>query len=155
MYGDMFQYRALNGLYLSASNAYTPSLTTLNLYSNIKSISGRYPPITVLPVEKYDIVENYIVQFKLPENLLAGNYDIVYFNDAGYFKASDTKNFTYFEVKSTTYTISPTAFVSFNVEFFIDNDDDGYSNLTEQSFGTNPNDPNDFPISLFNVFNNI
>lgn len=100
IYGDMFQYTTLNGLYLSSSNPSMSSIT-LDLYSNVKSISGRYPPISVFPIEKYDIVENYILKFNLPHNLLAGNYDIIYFNDAGYFKASNAKRFTYFTVNWT------------------------------------------------------
>lgn len=195
IYGDMFNYKTLNGLYLSSSNTNIDSLTTLNLYSNVKSISAKYPPITVFSVEKFDIVENYIIQFKLPENLLIGNYDILYLNDAGYYKASKSKRFTYFSVISSlssirqnitptptpTQSITPTqtsstipttptptptqtptpsrevqaSSVIFNLDPFLDNDSDGYSNLVELSAGTNQNDPNDFPISLLNVFNNI
>ena len=101
IYGDMFQYTTLNGLYLSSSNTSIPSLTTLNLYSKIKSISGRYPAITVFPVKDYNVVENYILQFELPSDLPVGNYDIIYFNDAGYFKASSTKRFTYFTIMTS------------------------------------------------------
>jgi hypothetical protein len=58
---------------------------------------------------------------------------------------------------------SPTQKVSFSpeVEFVFateattDADSDGYTNATELSAGTNPNDSNDFPVTLFNVFNNI
>ncbi len=197
IYGDMFQYTTLNGLYLSSSNTSIPSLTTLNLYSNIKSISGRYPAITVFPVKEYNVVENYILQFELPSDLPVGNYDIIYFNDAGYFKASSTKRFTYFTVNSspTPYTPTPTPtpsitptntptpsitptltptpvtpiptptntptptktplIVTFSVEPFVDNDGDGYSNSVELDAGTDPNNPNSFPSSLFNIFNNI
>jgi len=97
LYGDMFNYKTLNGLYLS-SNTFIPYLTTLDLYSTIKSISGRYPAITVSPIEEYNIVENYILEFYLPNYLPSGNYDIIYINDAGYGKASSSKRFTYFTV---------------------------------------------------------
>lgn len=97
IYGDMFNYKTLNGLYLSSSNTLMSSVD-LDLYSNVKSISGRYPPVSVFPIYEYEVIENYILEFKLPQNLLEGNYDILYFNDAGYYKASSSKRFTYFEV---------------------------------------------------------
>ena len=100
IYGDMFNYKTLNGLYLSSSNTEIPNLTTLNIFSNVESISSRYPEITVFPVENYNIKENYILEFYLPNNLLIGNYDIIYINEAGYFKASDSKRFTYFKILS-------------------------------------------------------
>ena len=93
----MFNYKTLNGLYLSSSNTLMSSVD-LDLYSNVKSISGRYPPVSVFPIYEYEVIENYILEFKLPQNLLEGNYDILYFNDAGYYKASSSKRFTYFEV---------------------------------------------------------
>ena len=100
IYGDMFNYKTLNGLYLSSSNTEIPNLTTLNIFSEVESVSSRYPAITVLPVEKYTVKENYILEFYLPNNLLIGNYDIIYINEAGYFKASDSKRFTYFRILS-------------------------------------------------------
>ena len=36
-----------------------------------------------------------------------------------------------------------------------DSDGDGYTDLTELSAGTDPNNVNEFPTSLFNIFNNI
>lgn len=101
IYGDMFQYTTLNGLYLSSSNSSMSSIV-LNLYTNIKSISARYPAVSAFPVEEYEITENYVLKFKLPNFLLEGNYDILYFNDAGYFKASNAKRFTYFNVIAST-----------------------------------------------------
>ena len=97
IYGDMFNYKTLNGLYLSSSNMLMSSIK-LDLYSNVKSISARYPSVSAFPIYDYDVIENYILEFKLPQNLLEGNYDILYFNDAGYYKASNSKRFTYFEV---------------------------------------------------------
>ena len=97
--GDMFQFTTLNGLYLSSNN---PSMSSieLDLYTEIKSISARYPTVYGFPVYEYDVLDNgMLLKFKLPENLLTGNYDILYFNGAGYVKASkNTKIFTYFEV---------------------------------------------------------
>ena len=97
--GDMFQFTTLNGLYLSSNN---PSMSSieLDLYTEIKSISARYPTVYGFPVYEYDVLDNgMLLKFKLPENLLTGNYDILYFNGAGYVKASkNTKIFTYFSV---------------------------------------------------------
>ena len=96
----MFQFKTLNGLYLSSSNI-AMSSTPLNLYSNVRSISARYPTVYGFPVLEYDVLDaGNILEFKLPENLLVGNYDILYFNGAGYYKASQTSRFTYFSVVS-------------------------------------------------------
>jgi len=98
--GDMFQFTTLNGLYLSSNN---PSMSSieLDLYTEIKSISARYPSVYGFPVYEYDVLDNgMLLQFRLPENLLAGNYDILYFNGAGYAKASNTKRFTFFQIVS-------------------------------------------------------
>ena len=116
IYGDMFQYVTLNGLYLSSSNTTIPT-SSLNLYSHIKSISGRYPTVDVFPVYVYDVLDSgTILQFKMPDNLPSGNYDILYFNGAGYKKASDIKRFTYFTISSGfeccgCLDVSPTAFI--------------------------------------------
>jgi len=111
IYGDMFQFKTLNGLYLSSSNLSMPS-TAFDLYSNVKSISARYPTVYGFPVLEYDVLDaGNILQFKLPENLLVGNYDILYFNGAGYYKASQTSRFTYFTIISalpSSPTVTPT-----------------------------------------------
>lgn len=70
----------------------------LDLYTNIKSISAKYPKISAFPVNNFNVVDENTVQFTLPTNLKIGNYDIIYMNAAGYFKASDSKKFTYFSV---------------------------------------------------------
>lgn len=162
IYGDMFQYVTLNGLYLSSSNTTIPT-SSLNLYSHIKSISGRYPAVDVFPVYEYDVLNGgTILQFKMPDNLPKGNYDILYFNGAGYKKASDIKKFTYFSISSgfeccgcSTITYTPSSNVTFNLSLTADTDLDGYTDIIELSAGTDPNDPESFPVSLFNVFNNI
>lgn len=97
IYGDMFQYRTLNGLYLSSSNI-SMSSVELNLYTAIKSISAKYPKISAFPVNNFEVIGENIIQFTLPTNLKSGDYDIIYMNGAGYFKASDSKQFTYFRI---------------------------------------------------------
>lgn len=95
--GDMLQYKTLNGLYLSSTNTAMSSVE-LNLYTGIKSISAKYPKISAFPVNNFDLIGDNIIQFTLPANLKSGNYDIIYMNGAGYYKASDSNKFTYFTV---------------------------------------------------------
>jgi hypothetical protein len=108
--GENFNFKTLNGLYLSSSNNSMSSLE-LNLYTHIKSISSKFPAIyafpideyilkeiNVIPIQNYDITKKYDVEFRLPNNLKSGNYDIIYINSAGYSKASSSKRFTYFKV---------------------------------------------------------
>jgi len=204
--GENFQFSTLNGLYLSSTN-YLLSTLELDLFTNIKSLSSKFPKISAFPVNEYEVYkvkinhyekfgtkERYDIKFRLPSELLDGNYDIIFINNAGYSKASNFKNFTYFNVVETTSTPTPTPtysptptptpsqtpqpsptlsqtptpsqtnpilsfvpnfYVEFNTEPLIDSDNDGYTDSAELSAGTDPNDPNNFPITLFNVFNNI
>ena len=57
------------------------------------------------------------------------------------------------ETPSLTY--SPEAEVQFDNVVFLDTDGDGFSDSDEIQAGTDPNDINDIPASLFDVFNNI
>jgi hypothetical protein len=93
----MFHYRTLNGLYLSSSNI-SMSSVELNLYTDIKSISAKYPKISAFPVNNFEVIGENRIQFILPTNLESGNYDVIYMNGAGYFKASDSSKFTYFSI---------------------------------------------------------
>jgi hypothetical protein len=75
----------------------------------------------------------------------------------------DTENSTVSGGNSTgTNTISgiyitfpPENYVTFTISSSADSDGDGYTDVFELSSGTDINNANDFPISLFNVFNNI
>ena len=49
----------------------------------------------------------------------------------------------------------PEQIFTFTPQLSADSDLDGYTNISELNAATDPNDPEDFPISLFNVFNNI
>lgn len=73
----------------------------LNLYTGIKSISAKYPKISAFPVNNFDVIGENTIQFNLPNNLKEGNYDIIYMNAAGYYKASDDERFTFFKVISS------------------------------------------------------
>jgi hypothetical protein len=99
MFGENFNYSTLNGLYLSTNNPQMSSIV-LDIFSNIKSISSKFVPIEAFPVETYEYKYGE-VSFYLPNNLLAGNYDIIYINNAGYFKASNSLTFTYFTVTTS------------------------------------------------------
>ena len=99
MFGENFNFSTLNGLYLSTNNPQMTSIL-LDVFSNIKSISSKFVPIEAFPVETYDYKYDE-VSFYLPSNLLVGNYDIIYINNAGYFKASNSLTFTYFTVTTS------------------------------------------------------
>lgn len=99
IFGENFNFSTLNGLYLSTNNAEMSSIV-LNIFTNIKSISSKFAPIQVFPVESYEYYDG-VVSFYLPYNLLIGNYDIVYVNNAGYSKASNSSTFTYFTVTTS------------------------------------------------------
>ncbi len=99
MFGENFNFSTLNGLYLSTNNPQMSSIV-LDVFSNIKSISSKFVPIEAFPVETYDYKYGE-VSFYLPNNLLVGNYDIIYINNAGYFKASNSLTFTYFTVTTS------------------------------------------------------
>jgi len=99
MFGENFNFSTLNGLYLSTNNVEMSSIL-LNIFTNIKSISSKFAPIEIFPVETYTY-DNGKVSFYLPSNLLIGNYDVVYINNAGYSKASNSLTFTYFTVTTS------------------------------------------------------
>lgn len=88
----MFQYYTADGLYLSGNS---PLLSTnrYDFYSTIKSVSALFPPFSGFPV-KYNVQEDRYINFKLPSNLPQGDYDIIFCNPAGYYKASLSTNFS-------------------------------------------------------------
>ena len=92
----MFQYYTADGLYLSGNS---PLLSTnrYDFYSTIKSVSALYPPFSGLPL-KYNVQEAEYINFKLPSNLPLGDYDFVFCNPAGYYKASSSTNFSKLKV---------------------------------------------------------
>lgn len=88
--GDMFDYFLGNGLYLSGSNEFNTQY--LDLYSRVKNVSAFNPPFSGTPVN-FNKINNNTIEFFLPENIVTGNYDIIYCNPAGYVKASSTSFF--------------------------------------------------------------
>ena len=89
--GDMLSYYVGNGLYLSGSASFNTGL--FNFHSTTKSISSYYPPFSGRPVP-YEVVNNSQIRFNLPEDMPLGNYDIIFCNPAGYYKASRLSTFT-------------------------------------------------------------
>jgi len=55
------------------------------------------------------------------------------------------------------YPLNPASdpLITFSLALSSDADGDGFSDLVETQVGTDLNDPDDFPVSLFNVFNGI
>ncbi len=90
LWGDMFNYFIGDGLYLSGNNNY--NISYLDFYSNVKNLSSYYPPFSGTPV-KYSLITPSKIEFKLPENLIKGDYDIIFCNQAGYYKASKDERF--------------------------------------------------------------
>ena len=98
--GDMFQYVTGNGLYLSA-NVMNPILSSFNFYSQVKSLSGKFPAFTGYPIQEYEIYSNNVLKFKMPSIPLSGcNIDFIFCNEAGYAKASQSNRFSYVKILS-------------------------------------------------------
>ena len=55
----------------------------------------------------------------------------------------------------TIISYIPTQVVGFVIHSTTDLDNDGYTDEIENIFGTDINDSSNFPVSLFNVFNNL
>jgi len=95
LYGEWFKYKTGNGLYLSGDKLNTHYV---DLYSGIKNLSANNVPFSGIPVQDYQILNNYVLEFALPNFLIQGKYDIIYCNPAGYYKASSNKKFNFINV---------------------------------------------------------
>jgi len=104
--GDMFNYKTGNGLYLSA-NVTNPILSSYNFYSNIKSISAKFPAFKGYPITSYEVLNNNILRFRMPSVYLGNcKIDFVFANDAGYALASQSSRFTYVQMISASENVS-------------------------------------------------
>ena len=87
IYGEWFKYITGYGIYLSANK---PELNTqlVDLYTENYKLYSKNPFFHGIPVTKYKIIDNNILEFYLPEDLISANYDIIICNPAGYVKAT-------------------------------------------------------------------
>jgi hypothetical protein len=167
----------VRNIYLSASNESMFSYSSLyNPFSGIDKLKDKYPPFKGIVVPEFNLLNENYLDFTLPEYPTKEGYiDIIVENEAGYgvmtidrklppvsaypdamgiecetcgmngIYVSEKKDPVIFEYGYTEFLTSPSSDVDF----------DEYTNEVELSAGTDPNDPNSFPVSLFNVFNNI
>jgi hypothetical protein len=72
----------------SNNNATLPSVSAVDLFSNIASISTNNPPFTGYQINTYDITNNNIIKITLAESYGPSALDIIIVNAAGYTKLS-------------------------------------------------------------------
>lgn len=102
-----------------------------------------------IPEGKYRYSLKIITPAKIQKTYLSGVWDIL---------PSVSRISTSVKVpviSSTEITYTPTYQFTFTPQVTSDSDSDGYTNISELSAGTNPNDATDFPQLLFNVFNDV
>jgi len=76
-------------VFLSSNNNTTlPSVSAVDLFSNIASISTNNPPFTGYQINTYDITNNNIIKITLAESYGPSILDIIIVNAAGYTKLS-------------------------------------------------------------------
>ena len=91
LYGNMLNFYKGDGLFLSSSDAFF-NQNFFDFYSDTRSTSAFYPPFSGTPVEEYTVLEDGTkIEFKLPNNLSVGFYDVIFCNEAGYSKLSEKK----------------------------------------------------------------
>jgi hypothetical protein len=156
--------------------------TFFNPFSASQRLSADYPGFygISLSATQYASNNKNELVFTMPSAAYEGFADVILMNEAGWGKLTSfvIKNTINPYVSGTvaydTYepyqrpwrdgivvgteiplTVTPELPVSFILSLTADDDFDGYSNVAELSAGTDPNDSNDFPSSLFGVFNNI
>jgi hypothetical protein len=171
----------LTGLYLSG-DVFEEDLTFFNPFSS-SSLSAQYPGFYSKEVKEFSYNRNNTLTFSMPSAAYAGYVDIIMSNEAGWgaltqYVVTPVSGFNPFLSGSALYdsytpyqrpwkdgiivndvtlsaTFTPELSVAFVLSLTADSDGDNYTDLVELSAGTDLNNPNEFPISLFNVFNNI
>ena len=87
-----YMYDHLFKVYLSSGNIQFPSLTSINQFSNNRTVSAICPAFSgyEYPSKYYQVIDNNNLSITLTSfNTNQGVYDIIFFNRAGYTKLSD------------------------------------------------------------------
>jgi len=156
--------------------------TFFNPFSASRRLSADYPGFygIQLSATNYTSNNNNQVVFTMPSAAYEGFADVILMNEAGWGKltsfvikdtinpyVSGTTDYDNYQPYQRPWkdgivvgtelplSVTPELSVNFILSLTADDDFDGYTNVVELSAGTDPNDANDFPSSLFGVFNNI
>lgn len=158
-----YNYDWLQNVFLSSYSVGFPSLTSVDRHTSIRRVSAICPAFEgyLLPVSSYEIINKNTLCLNLSAiNLIDTGYiDVIFENVAGYTKLSDINTILVYgagEEVIITQTPAPgLGDIIFTVSSTDDTDSDGYTDNDETTAGTDISDPANFPISLFNTFNNI
>jgi hypothetical protein len=171
----------LNGVFLSGG--VFENQTFFNPFSASPRLSAAYPGFSAIELSatQYTYNNNNELTFTMPSASYEGFADVILLNEAGwgtltqfvvknpgnpFFEGSaNYNNYTPYQRPwkdgiivgdgNPNVTFTPELSVTFVLSLTSDSDYDGYTDVEELSAGTDPNDTNSFPSSLFNVFNNI
>lgn len=88
-------------VYLSANTDHA-ILSTYNFYSNVKSLSAKFPAFKGYPITDFEVISYNIITINFPKIPLSScNVDFIFANDAGYAKASQSRWFSYVTISSS------------------------------------------------------
>jgi parallel beta-helix repeat protein len=123
----------------------------ISIPTNVKhdsSVSDNTPSFTWEPSFYNKGVKGYYVRIDSNPEIYIGN-DITSWTSPVII--SEGIHSFYVGAKGTDDTNSSYASITFSIDtIFIDNDQDGWSNEEEQRYGTNPNDPDNYPLDTDN-----
>lgn len=158
-----YNYDWLQNIFLSSYSVEFTPLTSINRHTNIRRISAICPAFDgfLLPLSTYNVVDRNTLRINLSSLSLSGDgyIDVIFENIAGYTKLTNINHILLYTPKDISTinfdTISGYGDVTFTPLSAEDTDNDGYTDIDEMLAGTDINNPLNFPISLFNVYNNI